>query len=565
MSEHPSRARRARPLPDSLGASVITPSRRSLGAAAFMVTAATITGCSAPGDGGSTAGPAEGGTLTYALDTPLNSLDPNLAGAAQEGRVLRQVVDSLVSLDADGAVQPWLAEEWEVSDDGEQYVFTLRDDVMFSDDTPLNAEAVCFNFDRIADPANGSLGAKPMLGPYAGCEATEEFTATISLTEPFVPFLNYASSTFLGIASPAAVETMGAAEFAQAPVGSGPFVVESYTPNDRVTMVRNEDYQWGPATAAHQGPAYLDKLVFQIIPDATVRIGSLRAGEVDMIGVVPETEFTAVDADTTLDLLSEPQPGTTAQLFLNQSQPGLDDVNVRKAIRAAVDWETAVQSLYFGAYDYAWGLLTPVTPGYSDSAEGAYEYDPELAAELLEEAGWIEGADGIREKNGERLVLRYIESDPSVQKKQDYGSFIAANLADVGIEVDLAFQANAPLQADRQNSNYALATLSYSNADPNVLANTLLSSNIPTPEQATFNLSHIEDSELDALLAEGRTETDADARAAIYEEVQDIVIENAYTIGMYVPVYTIASKAGITGLSFSIGYPMLYDVQLPSS
>ncbi len=543
-----------------------TPSR-FFGTAALAVAVAVVAaGCSASDDGGGgSTGAAEGGTLTYAIDTPLNTLDPNLAGAAQEGRVLRQVVDSLVSLDTDGVVQPWLAEEWEISDDGLQYVFTLRDGVTFSDDTPLNAEAVCFNFDRIADPANGSLGAMPMLGPYAGCEATDDLTVTVSLTEPFVPFLNYTSSTFLGIASPTAIESMGAADFAQAPVGSGPFVIESYTANDRVTMVRNDDYQWGPATAAHEGPAHLEKLVFQIIPDATVRLGSLRSGEVDMIGVVPETEFAAVDADSTLDLLSEPQPGTTAQLFLNQSQPGLDDVDVRKAIRAAVDWETAVTSLYFGAYDYAWGLLTPVTPGYSDSAEDAYAFDPDLAIELLEGAGWVEGSDGIREKDGERLSLRFIESDPSIQKKQDYASFIKANLAAVGIEVDLAFQANAPLQADRQSGNYGLATLSYSNADPNVLANTLLSDNIPTPEQATFNLSHIQDPELDALLVQGREEADADARAAIYEQVQDIVIENAYTIGMYVPVYTIAGKTGISGLSFSIGYPAFYDVQLPAN
>ena len=540
------------------------PLRRFLGAGAIVLIAALTAGCAADG-GAETTEPAVGGTLTYALDTPVNTLDPNVAGAAQEARVLRQVVDSLVSIDSDGVVQPWLADSWTVSDDSLTYTFILQEGVTFTDGTALDAEAVCSNFDRIADPATGSLSAISLLGPYDSCAAPDATTVVVTLKTVFVPFLNYMASTFMGIVSPTAVAEMGAANFALAPVGSGPFVVESYTPNDRVVLTRNDDYDWAPATAAHTGAAYLEGIVFQMIPDATVRIGSLRSGDVDIVGVVPETDIQSIQDDSTLEFVAQPSPGTTAQLFLNQSQPGLDDVNVRIAIRAAIDFDSAVQALYFGAYERAWGLLTPVTPGYSDSAEDSFEYDPELAADMLDDAGWELNSDGIREKDGETLSLRYIESDPSVQKKQDYAEFIKQNLAAVGVEVELVFEANAPLQADRQSSNYGLATLSYGNIDPNVLANTLPTSKIPTETQATFNLSHIQDPELDALILEGQTTVDADARAAIYEEIQDIVIENAYTIGMYVPVYSVASQAGTTGIAFGAdGYPILYDVQLPA-
>lgn len=539
--------------------------RRIAAATGVLAVAALAVGCAAgddPGDGG---GEASGGSLTFAIDTPLNTLDPNLAGAAQEGRVLRSVVDSLVSIDDSGQIQPWLATEWEVSEDNLTYTFTLQDGVQFTDGTPLDAEAVCANFDRIADPASGSLTAVSLLGPYQSCEAPDEHTVIVTMTEPFVPFLNYAASTFLGIVSPTALAEQGPAAFAQAPVGSGPFLVESYTPNDRVVMKRNEDYAWGPSTAENQGPAHLDELVFQIIPDATVRIGSLRSGEVDMIGVVPETEFSAVQGDSTLELVTQPQPGTTAQLFLNQSVPGLEDIKVREAIRSAIDFDTIVDTLYFGAYDRAWGLLTPVTPGYSDSAEDTFSFDPDHAKKLLDEAGWTPGSDGIREKDGNRLSLRFIESDPSVQKKQDYAEFIKQYLAEVGIEVELAFQANAPLQADRQSGNYALATLSYGNLDPNVLANTLLSANIPTESQATFNLSHIQDPELDELVVAARSVADLAERERLYQEIQDRVVENVYTIGMYVPVYTVASSANASGLAFSPeGYPAFYDAKVGS-
>ncbi len=540
------------------------PAVAATGAAiALMLSACGSGGGDASDPSGSSGSATSGGEVVYALDTPISTLDPNVAGAAQEFRVIRQFTDSLVTLDADGTIGPWLATSWEASDDGLSYTFVLRDGVTFSDGTPFDAAAVCFNFDRIADPATGSLAAVGLIGPYQSCQATDELTAVVTLSTPFVPFLNGMSSSFMGMVSPTAVQEMGAADFAMAPVGTGPFVVESYVPNDRVVLTANPDYDWAPASAGHEGPAYLDKVTFQIIADATVRMGSLRSQSVDIVGVVPETEISAVESDASLELVSQPAPGVSTQLFFNQESGPLADKEVREAVRSAIDFDGAVTSLYFGAFDRAWGPLTPATAGYDPAVEDSFDFDPDRAADLLDEAGWKPGSDGIREKDGERLTLRYIDQDPNREKRQDFAEFIRQNLADVGIEVELAFEANAPLTEDRTTGSYDLATLSYGNIDPNVLSMIYASTAIPTATTTGFNLGRFSDPEMDELLAAGRTEADLDARLDIYAQIQQRAVEEVYSVGMYVPAYTVATSTAVSGLTFGAdGYPVLYDVSV---
>ncbi|MBK5250835.1 MAG: ATP-binding cassette domain-containing protein [Actinomycetales bacterium] len=248
----------------------------------------------------------EGGSAVFAVDSPFLGFDPNITPAAQDARVLRQVYDSLLYLDENRDLQPWLATEWEVSDDGLTYTFTLRDDVTFHDDTPFNGEAVCFNLDRIKAPETASIYAIGLIGPDASCEAPDETTAVVTLATPYAPFLNNLTSPFMGINSPTAAAAAAPADYTLAPTGSGPFEIASYTAGDRVELVRNEDYTWGLGNAEHTGAAYLEALTFQIIPDATVRMGSVRNGTVQAGSNVPETEVAAIEADTSLEFIGEP-------------------------------------------------------------------------------------------------------------------------------------------------------------------------------------------------------------------------------------------------------------------
>src|SRR4051812_21280755 len=148
--------------------------------------------------------PKEGGELTYALATSPDSLDPHRSGLAVAGRVFRTIFDNLVTQAEDGTIQPWLATDWTVSEDGKSYTFQLRDDVIFHDGTPFNAEAVKFSFDRIIDPKTKSGNALSLLRPYVSSEVLEEYTIKINLTTPSAAFLSNLSQNQLGIVSPAA-------------------------------------------------------------------------------------------------------------------------------------------------------------------------------------------------------------------------------------------------------------------------------------------------------------------------------------------------------------------------
>ncbi|MBZ2195007.1 ABC transporter substrate-binding protein [Occultella gossypii] len=503
-----------------------------------------------------------GGSAVFAVDSPFLGFDPNVTAAAQDARVLRQVFDSLLYLDDEGGLQPWLATEWTVSDDGLEYTFTVRDDVTFTDGTPFDATAICFNLDRIKDPASASIYAIGLIGPYESCTAGDPTTAVVTMSTPYAPFLNNLTSPFMGINSPTAAAAAEPADYTLAPVGSGPFSIVSYTPNDRVELVRNDDYAWAPGNATHTGAAYLENLTFQIIPDPTVRIGSVRNGTVNVGSNVPETDVAAIEGDPNLAFLSQQQSGAPYQLHFNASRAPFDELAVREAARAAMDIDSAVNALYLGVFDRAWGPLAPTTLAYDPSVEGSFSFDADEAGRLLDEAGWVLGSDGVRTRDGERLRITYLEGSPNREKRQDVATFLAANLEAVGFEVETQFQQVAPLQAQSQAGDYDIMGLSLVAVDPNVLYQMYDPRFIPSPGRSGFNLSHTDDDAVTGLVNTGQQQLEPDARAEIYVDAQADVIEQVRSVAIYVPTYTLAVN-GLQGIRFDAeGYPILYDASL---
>lgn len=535
--------------------------RIGLAGAATLVL--VLAACSpAPQDQGSPGGVAQqGGEAVFAIDTPIIGLDPNVTPAAQDARVIRQAFDNLVAYE-DGELVSWLATEWELSEDGLEYTFTLRDDVTFHDGTDFNGEAVCFNLDRIKDPETASLYAASLIGPYSSCTSPDPTTAIVTVAEPFAPFMAILTSPFLAIVSPTAAQAVSAADFNLKPVGSGPFEIESYTPNDRVVLVANEDYDWAPANAQHEGRAYLDRITYQIVPDATVRLGSLRSGEFQAVGNVPETEAQGVEQDPGLEFFAQAQSGAPFQLHFNSERPPFDDPAVRAALRQGFDIDSAVAALYLGVYDRAWGPLSPTTQDYDATLEGAFGFDPDAAAAALDAAGWAVGADGTRERAGEKLTIDYLELTPNREKRQDIAEFFKANMKDIGVEVELQYMQSAVLLQAGQESAYDILTLSLVNVDPHVTSSLYAPDSVPTPESPGFNYTRTTDARLTELLVDAQHELDADSRAELYADIQQDIVENARSIAVYVPTYTMATN-NIHGLRFdSEGYPVWYDAAL---
>lgn len=531
--------------------------------AALSVSALVLTGCAGGSENPAESGtPQAGGDVLYAVDTALTSFDPNVAAAAQDARVMRQLYDSLVVLDDSKQAQPWLAESWDVSEDGLTYTFTVRDDVVFHDGTPFNADSVCFNLDRIKDPASASIYAIGLIGPYLSCDAPDDTTAVVTLASPYAPFLQILSSPFLGVVSPTSASKAELADFAINPVGSGPFTFGSYTPNDRIVLNANADYAWAPVTAMHEGAPLIDSLTFQIIPDATVRLGSLRSGALHGVGNVPETEAAAIENDASLTFYAQAQSGSPYQLNFNTERAPFDSATVRSAIRSAIDIDSIVQALYLGVYQRAWGPLAPTTLAYDEGIEGSFTFDADAAAEALEDAGWTLGSDGVRTKDGKRLTLDYLEVAPNREKRQDVAEFVKANLATIGVEVNVRIEQVAGYQTRLQEGAYDIAGLSLVSADPNVVYSLYSPQFRGEPGRNGFNFTRVDQQELTDLLLAAQQELDDTARADLYAQIQKHVIDEALSIGFYVPTYTVATN-GIEGLRFdSEGYPVFYDVAL---
>ena len=194
--------------------------------------------------------PVAGGTLTFGLASDTAIIDPSITGSSITALITRNLVDSLVGQAEDNSFTPWLAERWEVNADNTIYTFHLRRGVTFSDGTPLDAAAVKFNFERILDPKTTSSYAKSLLGPVAGIAAPDAATVVISYKQAFAPLLQGLSLPYLGIQSPTYLRE--AKSTTNTVVGSGPFLLESFTKGSGSRLTRRADYNWGPGYAAHQ-------------------------------------------------------------------------------------------------------------------------------------------------------------------------------------------------------------------------------------------------------------------------------------------------------------------------
>jgi len=500
-----------------------------------------------------------GGELTFALATSPDSLDPHRSGLAVAVRVIRTIHDSLVVQDDNGQIKPWLAESWDISDDGLTYTFKLREDVKFHDGTPFNAEAVKYNFDRIVNPETKARNAVALLRPYESSEVVDEHTIRVHLFEPSSAFLGNLSQALLGIVSPTAAEKCGE-DLVRHPVGTGPFKFVSWSENASITVERNEDYHWAPETVQNAGAPYLDRITFHIIPEEATRIGSVQSGQVLAAETVPPQNIASLEQDPGIQIFKTDTNGLPYTLFINQSREPWNELKARKALLYGVNVDAIIKSLYLGTYERAWSPLAPGMLGYNKALENSFSYDPGKAAALLDELGWKAGADGIREKDGKKLTLHYVEVSPNREKRNDIAAMIQQQLKQIGIDVKVEITKDYRTVVF-ENGDYDLYGNSQVNSDPEALRSFYHSSS--TSVAGKQSLSGLKDPAVDRLLDEGNVETDTAKRIKIYEQVQQEIMDRAAIIPIYVFPYTVAASRSVSGLSFDyLGYPIFNDVVL---
>jgi peptide/nickel transport system substrate-binding protein len=364
---------------------------------------------------GSPAGPdgeaRQGGTLIFAGSRVAASLDPALTSDGESFRILQQIYEPLVDL-AEGSVSEIvgvLAESWEGEPGETTWVFNLRQDVTFHDGTPLNADAVVTNFERWNSFPEELQGTAYYIGAVFGgfgedsiiesVEATDEFTVTVELAEPKADFLQGIALTPFSIISPAVLEEMNALDPTDANTfqtdisqgGTGPFRWDSYTPGESgvAELARNEDY-WGDPS---EGP-FLDRLIIQGIANPSARLQALQApGGVMGIDLVAPTEYDIVEGDSNLTLL-ERFSYNTLYVAVNPTATEngpLADLAVRQAVAHAIDKQALIDPFYGGRGSVADIFVPPSSEAWHDVLSQdvpVYEYDPDEARRLLEEAGF---------------------------------------------------------------------------------------------------------------------------------------------------------------------------------
>lgn len=443
------------------------------------------------------------------------SLDPHAVTAVNDFRILVNLYDGLVRY-ADGTleVEPALAESWDISEDGLEYVFQLREDVDFHDGTPFNAEAVVFNFERMLDEEHPYHGTGPFpLAFYFGevdtVEATGEHEVTFNLTEPFAPFLsNLAYPTGLLISPQAVMDHEG--DVGRQPAGTGAFQFEEWVSNSRVVLSRNADY-W-------DGAPDLEAVVFRPITDANTRVAEMLSGGIDMMVEVPPDNVATFAADRSFQLYEQAGPHLWF-LILNMKEGPMQDQRVRQAINYAIDKESLVNDVLQGTATVAAGPTPPAFNwAYNEELE-PYPYDPERARELLAEA----------DAEGASITFYVTEGGSGMLDPLSMGAAIQADLADIGLNVSIeTYEWNTFLGMVNPGleGKADMAQMAWMTNDPDTLPFLALRTEA-WPDAGGFNSGYYSNPEVDDLLTRARQSTDQDERAQLYKEMQAIVYEDA--------------------------------------
>jgi len=509
--------------------------------------------------------PVSGGSVSYAVDTEPVTFDIHVASQDITGEICRNVFDSLIAEDTNGEFHPWLATAWEYAPDLSSYTFTLRQDVKFSDGTPFDANAVKVNFDRIAAPSTKSQLASSLLGPYTGTEVVDQYTAKVTFSEAYAPFLQAVSTAYLGFYSPKTIAANSATLGSGGPVdvGTGPFTFTSYTKGQSVVLTKNPDYDWAPATSAHTGPAYLDQLTIRFLSEDSVRVGALTSGQVALARAIPPVNIKALAANPGFTVAHRSDPGGVYNIVFNAAKAPLDDINVRKAIQRGINIDLDVKTVYFGQYDRAWSPLSPSTPDYDPSLENAWPYDAALADQLLDTAGWTgRDSQGYRTKNGQRLVIDWPILPPAyiTDQRDILGQAIQADLKSIGIQVNRPQPDIGDYITEIYGGQTNFIDFTWARFEPDVLW--LFFNSASNPANGGQNGTFISDAQLNQWTNTGRTTLDAATRKTVYDEVQKrVVLDLALVTPIYVPETIIGVANSVHGLTFDPNaWTLFYDV-----
>jgi peptide/nickel transport system substrate-binding protein len=503
--------------------------------------------------------------MTFGTASDPVVLDGALVSDGESLRVIDQIFETLVGLEPGTTeIVPELAESWQASDDGLEWTFTLKEDVTFHDGEAFNAAAVCFNFDRwynFSGPLQNSSvsyywqtvfrgyaeNEDETLAPslYESCEAPDETTAVIRITEPSSAFLGALALVNFGIASPKALEDYEAdagtvdeeagvfqpsgTYGTENPTGTGPYRFDSWERGDKLTLVSYSDY-WGEAPN-------IDTLIFRPIADNAARLQALQTGEIQGYDLVEPQDIETIEADDSLQILDRPA-FNVGYVTINQAMAPMNNPLVRQAVAHGLDRAAVVDNFYAGRGEVAHQFMPPLVEGYADSVT-EYEYDPARSRQLLQQAGLTLPVE--IEFWYPTDVSRPYMPDP----KRNFEAF-AASLNDAGFRVTPKSAPWSPDYLGRQQNGTAghLNLIGWTGdyGDPDNFVGTFFQSRQPAWGTDKFPNEEVMD-----ILNRAERETDIDARTALYQEANQMISDWIPGVPYVHTSPALAFQANVTG------------------
>ena len=459
-----------------------------------------------------------GGEITVGIAKDLDdSLDPHRMVTAGTREVLFNLFEGLVKPNSKGELIPAVAERYELSEDGRTYTFTLREGVKFHNGATVTAEDVVYSIERCADTSEGTP-LVPAFSVIQEVKAVDEKTVTITIAQRDLEFISYLTS---------AIIPKGYDDQATHPVGTGPFLYVSRSPQENFVIQRFDDY-WGT-------PAYLDKVTYKIYESADALVTALKGKSIDLCAHLTSSQTAQLDSDFQI---LEGTMNLVQALYLNNAEKPFDDVRVRQALCYAIDRQQ-ILDLAFNGYGTLLGssMYPAFSKYFDDELTNYYTYNTEKAKELLTEAGYPNGFDMT------------ITVPSNYQSHMDTAQVIVEQLKAVGINAAIQPVTWESWVQDTYSNRQFQSTVVGVDAS-NMTARAMLERFVSTASRDFINYNN---ADYDALFAQAQACYDDGEQTALYRAMEKNLAENAANVYIQDMADFVAVRDGLEGPSF---YPI---------
>lgn len=454
--------------------------------------------------------PVQGGTFVTISQDSIESLSPEDTGETAQWVPIIQMFEGLYMVNENYELEPVLADSYEASEDGLTYTFVLKDGVTFHNGDPFTAKDVVYTYEWIMNPDNASTH-QANFELVDKVEAPDDQTVVVTLSSNDVTFMVNVATTLILPSGDHAEK--GEDTFKGEPVGSGPFTLGEWNPQQRVVLNAYEDY--------YRGRPNFDVVQVDVVPEAAGRFSALESGQADnsIWGLNAEDNETLKESGNFT--VYETMQIAVNHFPLNNEHPFLgDSKEVRQALLMALDRELFAEAIFLGQAVVARHNLSPAVEKYYNADTATYEYDPEGAKAKLEEAGWTEGSDGIREKDGTKAQFTMMVFQGDTQRRPE-AEEAQQRWKEIGVDCQLQEGIASDVLAGLPKGEYDAGLFNWvyggGNGDPDARGT--------LDTGAANNFFQYSNEEVDQLLLDGIQELDEEARIQIYQRIQEIIAD----------------------------------------